>query len=95
MKKYEYKFVEIPKIGGLKVKSGDTFEECKKTIISEAETPYWRTMKANGELNEKYSDGVEAHKEKLETEGHTIIQKGRKNIRDYVKDYKNALFVLK
>lgn len=27
--KYEYKFVEIPRIGGLKVKSSDTFEECK------------------------------------------------------------------
>ncbi len=37
MKKYEYKFIEIPKLKGLKVKSGDTFEECKKVIISEAE----------------------------------------------------------
>lgn len=36
MKKYEYKFIEIPKLKGLKVKSGDTFEECKKVIISEA-----------------------------------------------------------
>lgn len=62
---------------------------------SEYETPYWRTLKANGELNEKYPGGVEAHKEKLETEGHTIITKGRKNIRYYVKDYENALFVLK
>lgn len=62
---------------------------------SEDETPYWRTLKANGELNEKYPGGVEAHKEKLETEGHTIITKGRKNIRYYVKDYENALFVLK
>lgn len=53
------------------------------------------SLKANGELNEKYPGGVEAHKEKLGTEGHTIIQKGRKNIRYYVKDYENALFVLK
>ena len=37
MKKYEYKFIEIPKIGGFKVKTGDTFEECKKVILSEAE----------------------------------------------------------
>ena len=45
---------------------------------SEDETPYWRTLKANGELNAKYPGGVEAQKEKLEAEGHIIIQKGRK-----------------
>ena len=61
---------------------------------SEDETPYWRTLKANGELNAKYPGGIEAQKEKLETEGHTIVQKGRKNIRYYVKDYENALFTL-
>lgn len=58
------------------------------------ETPYWRTLKANGELNEKYPGGVDAQKEKLEAEGHTIIQKGRKNIRFFVKDYEKALFEL-
>ena len=51
-------------------------------------------MKADGELNSKYPGGVEAQKEKLEAEGHTIIQKGRKNIRYYVKDYEDALFDL-
>lgn len=61
---------------------------------SEDETPYWRTLKANGELNAKYPGGIEAQKEKLEAEGHTIVKKGRKNIRYYVKDYENALFVL-
>lgn len=61
---------------------------------SDHETPYWRTLKANGELNPKYPGGIEAQKEKLETEGHTIVQKGRKNIRYYVKDYKDALFEL-
>lgn len=57
-------------------------------------TPYWRTLKANGELNEKYPGGMEAQKEKLEEEGHTIVQKGRKNIRYYVKDYESVLFEL-
>lgn len=46
-------------------------------------------------LNAKYPNGIEAQKEKLEAEGHTIIQKGRKNIRYYVKDYENSLFDLK
>lgn len=59
------------------------------------ETPYWRTLKANGELNEKYPNGIEAQKEKLEAEGHTILQKGRKTIRYYVKDYEQFLFNLK
>lgn len=58
----------------------------------EDETPYWRTLKANGELNDKYPGGAQAQKEKLEAEGHTVIQKGRTNIRYYVKDYEKALF---
>lgn len=62
---------------------------------------FWATQKllfhskANGELNAKYPNGIEAQKEKLEAEGHTIIQKGRKNIRYYVKDYETFLFDLK
>lgn len=58
------------------------------------ETPYWRTLKNNGELNPKYPGGVELQREKLESEGHTIIKKGRTNIRFYVKDYENNLFEL-
>ena len=58
------------------------------------ETPYWRTLKAGGELNPKYPGGIEAQKEKLEAEGHTIIQKGRKNIRFYVKDYEKVMVLL-
>ena len=57
-------------------------------------TPYWRTLKANGELNEKYPGGTLKQKEMLEAEGHTIITKGRTNIRYYVKDYENSLFHL-
>lgn len=61
---------------------------------SDNETPYWRTLKVNGELNPKYPGGVEAQKERLKAEGHTVIQKGRTNIRYYVKDYEKALFTL-
>jgi alkylated DNA nucleotide flippase Atl1 len=41
-------------------------------------TPYWRTLKTGGVLNEKYPGEAEAQKELLEREGHTVIQKGRK-----------------
>lgn len=58
------------------------------------ETPYWRTLKANGELNRKYPGGIEAQREKLEAEGHTVIEKGRKNIRYFVKDYEKAMLEL-
>ncbi|TGY91618.1 methylated DNA-protein cysteine methyltransferase [Petralouisia muris] len=61
---------------------------------SENETPYWRTLKANGDLNPKYPGGIETQKEKLEAEGHTIIKKGRTNIRYFVKDYEESLFEL-
>lgn len=57
-------------------------------------TPYWRTLKSDGELNPKYPEGIELQKKKLEEEGHTIIQKGRTNIRYYVKDYEKSLMQL-
>lgn len=60
----------------------------------EDETPYWRTLKANGELNAKYPGGIETQKERLEKEGHTILSKGRKNVKYYVKDYEAVLFDL-
>ena len=62
---------------------------------TEDKTSYWRTLKANGELNAKYPGGIAAQKEKLEAEGHTVVERGRKNIRYYVKDYEKVLFELK
>ncbi len=40
-------------------------------------TPYWRTLKTGGLLNEKYPGGVQAQKQLLEKEGHSVIQKGK------------------
>ena len=39
--------------------------------------PYWRTLKADGVLNEKYPGGAKAQKKLLENEGFKIIQKGK------------------
>ena len=50
--------------------------------------PYWRTLKADGFLNEKYPGGLEAHKRLLEKEGFKILRKGRKF---FVNDYKKYL----
>lgn len=58
-------------------------------------TPYWRTLKAGGELNPKYPGGIDSQKQMLEAEGHRIIQKGRKNIIYYVADYEKAVFEIK
>lgn len=56
------------------------------------ETPYWRTLKANGELNPKYPGGIQAQRRKLEDEGHTVVQAGRTNVRYFVKDYETSLY---
>ncbi len=58
------------------------------------ETPWWRVLKAGGELNEKYPGGAECQKQRLEAEGHTIIQRGRTRLRWYVEDYAENLYVL-
>lgn len=51
-------------------------------------TPYWRTLKTGGIVNEKYPGGVNYQKQLLEKEGHQVIQKGNKFI---VKDYEKSL----
>lgn len=56
------------------------------------QTPYWRTLKAGGELNPKYPGGVKEQKKRLEDEGHTIVTKGRTRLRYVVKDYEAALY---
>lgn len=43
-----------------------------------AVTPYWRTLKANGELNPKYPGGIEHLMHRLEVEGHVVVQKGKR-----------------
>ncbi len=55
------------------------------------ETPYWRTLKKDGELNEKYPEGIDGQRRRLEAEGHTIVQRGK---RFFVKDYQHKVFPL-
>jgi hypothetical protein len=61
---------------------------------AEDKTPYWRTLKANGELNPKYPGGVEAQKEKLEAEGHEIVSKDTKNPKFFVSHFEDSLVEL-
>ena len=58
-------------------------QEGKKGI-----TPYWRTLKTGGVINEKYPGGVEAQKKLLEKEGHKVVQKGKRYV---VSDYEKSL----
>lgn len=51
--------------------------------------PYWRTLKTDGYLNEKFPGGLEGHKALLEAEGFTVSQKGK---RYYVAAYQDVLF---
>ena len=53
-------------------------------------TPYWRTLKSGGELNEKYPGGVEAQAAHLREEGH-IIEPGKGKKPTKVKDFEKAL----
>ena len=39
-------------------------------------TPYWRTLKAGGELNAKYPGGIKNLRARLMAEGHRIVKKG-------------------
>lgn len=54
-------------------------------------TPYWRTLKSGGVLNEKYPGGVENLTRLLEAEGHRVIKKGKKTL---VEGYERSLWEL-
>lgn len=51
-------------------------------------TPYWRTLKAKGELNPKYPGGIESLRRTLTAEGHRVIQKEK---RYYVQHFEARL----
>jgi len=50
-------------------------QEGKKKV-----TPYWRTLKTGGVINEKYPGGLRAQKKLLQGEGHRVLKKGKKYI---------------
>ena len=43
-------------------------------------TPYWRTLKTRGLLNEKYPGGIKKQKQLLESEGHKVLKSGKNYI---------------
>ncbi len=53
-------------------------------------TPYWRTLKSKGELNEKYPGGVDAQAGNLRQEGHSI-EPGKDKRPPKVKNFEKAL----
>ena len=53
-------------------------------------TPYWRTLKTGGILNEKYPGGIENLKRRLKAEGHKVIRKG-KSKHFMVKDFEKSV----
>jgi len=63
--------------------AGEERKNGKKNI-----TPYWRTLKSDGTLNEKYPGGLQGQKKFLEKEGQKVIKKGKKYI---VADYQKYL----
>jgi len=54
-------------------------------------TPYWRTLKSGGQLNEKYPGGLAALKRRLQAEGHTIVKRGKRYV---VANFEKAVFSL-
>ena len=51
-------------------------------------TPYWRTLKSGGELNPKYPGGIPALKRQLQSEGHKIVQRGKRFL---IADFEKSL----
>ncbi len=57
-------------------------------------TPFWRTIKSDGQLIDIFPEAIMLQKKALEEEGHTIIVKGTKILKYYVEDYQKSLIKL-
>ncbi len=51
-------------------------------------TPYWRTLKAGGQINEKYPGGIPRLSRLLRAEGHRILRRGK---RYFVADFESFI----
>ena len=60
----------------------------RAAVETDDSTPWWRVLKADGELNPKFPGDVMLQKSLLENEGHTIIQRGKKSV---VADFRSKL----
>ena len=40
-------------------------------------TPYWRKLRSDGRINEKYPGGISLQKRLLKKEGHKFVLKGK------------------
>ena len=67
-----------PLVTGISVRIAALASEERERAGKGPITPYWRTLKTGGELNEKLPGGVEHQKAMLELEGHTIVQRGKR-----------------
>ncbi len=64
--------------------AAEALEDGKKRV-----TPFWRTLKKDGVINIKYPGGIQGQIELLESEGHTVVPKGKNNFR--VVDYERKI----
>ncbi len=65
-------------------RAADEAEQAGKVRV----TPYWRTLKARGELNGKFPGGLAVLRSRLEAEGHTVEVRGA---RMFVVDFADKL----
>ena len=67
----------------------------KKTARLGGADYYWRTLRANFELNPKYPGGLDAHQALLEAEGHRVITKGKRRFLANATDLREPKLTLK
>jgi alkylated DNA nucleotide flippase Atl1 len=55
-------------------------------------TPYWRTLKSRGEINERYPGGINASRRQLRAEGHKVVKRGKSY---FLPNFQESLFLPK
>ena len=70
--------IACPLTSGIFARIAAEAAEERRREGAETFTPWWRTLKSDGALNEKYPGGADAQAALLEAEGHSIVRKGKK-----------------
>ena len=84
----------LEKFDTVVIETDSRISELDKEYCDAHQNAYDDARAMLAELKIIWETMLTSQKEKLEAEGHIVIQKGRKNIRYYVKDYEDNAYRL-
>ena len=81
--------ITCPVTTGLFLNTVARAAEEQSTMGAKRITPWWRVIRTDGSLNERFPGGLAGHAKRLTEEGHAIEKRGKTKLR--IKDFEKKL----